>query len=50
MIHHNSGPRSQRWDKPKICGSECKEKLDLNPEQYLGKPAGTPKSGHGCWG
>jgi Cu+-exporting ATPase len=31
-----------------FCGSNCKEKFDLNPEQYLGKSAGTPKSGHGC--
>jgi Cu+-exporting ATPase len=33
-----------------FCGSKCKEKFDRNPEQYLGKPAGTPKSGHGCCG
>ena len=33
-----------------FCGSKCKEKFDLNPEQYLGKSAGTPKSGHGCCG
>ena len=32
-----------------FCGSKCKEKFDLNPEQYLGKAA-TPKSGHGCCG
>jgi P-type Cu+ transporter len=31
-----------------FCGSRCKEKFDLNPEQYLSKSAGTPKSGHGC--
>jgi Cu+-exporting ATPase len=31
-----------------FCGSNCKEKFDLNPEQYLGKSAGTPMSGHGC--
>jgi P-type Cu+ transporter len=31
-----------------FCGSGCKEKFDLNPEQYLSKSAGTPKSGHGC--
>ena len=31
-----------------FCGSNCKEKFDLKPEQYLGKSAGTPKSGHGC--
>jgi YHS domain-containing protein len=31
-----------------FCGSHCKEKFDLNPQQYLGKSAGTPKSGHGC--
>jgi len=33
-----------------FCGSKCKEKFDRNPEQYFGKPAGTPKSGHGCCG
>ena len=33
-----------------FCGSKCKEKFDLNPEQYLGKSAETPKSGHGCCG
>ena len=33
-----------------FCGSGCKTKFDLNPEQYLGKPAGMPKSGHGCCG
>jgi YHS domain-containing protein len=31
-----------------FCGSKCKEKFDLNPEQYSGKSAETPKSGHGC--
>ena len=31
-----------------FCGSKCKEKFDLNPEQYGGKYAGTPKSGQGC--
>ena len=33
-----------------FCGSKCKEKFDLNPEQYLDKPPGTPKSGRGCCG
>jgi Cu+-exporting ATPase len=33
-----------------FCGSKCKEKFDLKPEQYLGKSAGKPKSGHGCCG
>ena len=33
-----------------FCGSKCKEKFDFNPEQYLGKSAGTPKSSHGCCG
>ena len=33
-----------------FCGSKCKEKFDLNPEQYLGKSAATPESGHGCCG
>ena len=32
-----------------FCGSKCKEKFDLKPEQYVGKSAGTPKSG-GCCG
>jgi Cu+-exporting ATPase len=32
-----------------FCGSKCKEKFDLNAEQYLGKSAGTAKSG-GCCG
>jgi YHS domain-containing protein len=31
-----------------FCGSKCQEKFDLNPEQYLGKSAGKPQSGHGC--
>jgi Cu+-exporting ATPase len=31
-----------------FCGSTCKVKFDLNPEQYLGKSAGTPKSGCSC--
>jgi Cu+-exporting ATPase len=31
-----------------FCGSMCKEKFDLSPEQYLGKSAETAKSGHGC--
>ena len=31
-----------------FCGTKCKEKFDLNPEQYLGNSAGTPKGGHGC--
>jgi len=33
-----------------FCGFKCKEKFDLNPEQYVGKSAATPKSGHGCCG
>lgn len=31
-----------------FCGSSCKEKFDLNRDQYMGKPAGTPKSDRGC--
>jgi Cu+-exporting ATPase len=31
-----------------FCGSKCKEKFDLNPEQYLVKSAGAPKSGGCC--
>ena len=30
-----------------FCGSNCKEKFDLSPEQYLGKSAETA-GGHGC--
>ena len=33
-----------------FCGSKCKEKFDLSPEQYLGKSVEKPKSGHGCCG
>ena len=31
-----------------FCGSKCKEKFGLKPEQYLDKSSVTPKSGHGC--
>ena len=31
-----------------FCGAKCKEKFDLKPEQFVGKPAGTSKAGHGC--
>ena len=31
-----------------FCGSKCKESFDRNPEQYLGKSAGAPKSGCCC--
>ena len=31
-----------------FCGLKCKEKFDLNPQQYIGKSAGTPKSGPSC--
>jgi Cu+-exporting ATPase len=27
-----------------FCGPKCKEKFDLNPEQYLNKSAVSPKS------
>ena len=33
-----------------FCGLKCKEKFDLNPEQYSCKSAEMPKSGHGCCG
>ena len=33
-----------------FCGPKCKKEFDLKPEQYLGKAAGAPKSGHGCCG
>jgi len=32
-----------------FCGASCKEKFDLNPEQYVSQSAETPKSG-GCCG
>ena len=31
-----------------FCGSNCKKKFDLDPEQYLGKSAGTATNDHGC--
>lgn len=31
-----------------FCGSGCKQKFDLNPEQYSGKSASAQQSGHGC--
>ena len=31
-----------------FCGSKCKEKFDLNPEQYWDKSAAVPKSGGCC--
>jgi len=31
-----------------FCGAKCKEKFDHNPEQYLSKSAGTPKSSKSC--
>jgi len=31
-----------------FCGSKCKESFDLNPEQYVGQSAATPKNGQGC--
>lgn len=31
-----------------FCGSKCKEKFDLKPEQYLSKSSEAAKSGHGC--
>ena len=31
-----------------FCGSKCKEKFDVNPEQFLGQSSETPKSGQGC--
>lgn len=33
-----------------FCGFKCKEKFDLNPEQYLGESAGGLKSVKGCCG
>jgi Cu+-exporting ATPase len=31
-----------------FCGSKCKTKFDLNPDQYAGTAPRTPKSRHGC--
>lgn len=31
-----------------FCGSQCKQKFDLNPEQYLGQAGASHKTGHGC--
>lgn len=31
-----------------FCGTSCKEKFDLNPDQYLGTSGDTPKSGGCC--
>lgn len=31
-----------------FCSSKCKQKFDLNPEQYTNNSAGTPKSGGCC--
>jgi YHS domain-containing protein len=33
-----------------FCGSKCKEKFALTPEQNLDQSAGPPKSGGGCCG
>ena len=33
-----------------FCGTSCKEKFDLKPDQYLTQSAGAPKSGTGCCG
>ena len=32
-----------------FCGSNCKEKFDRDPEQYLGGSFGTPKAVRGLW-
>ncbi|MDP9051796.1 MAG: YHS domain-containing protein, partial [Acidobacteriota bacterium] len=31
-----------------FCGLNCKSSFDRNPEQYVGKSAGAPKSGSCC--
>ncbi len=31
-----------------FCGTSCKEKFDLDPTQYVGKPGEAPKSDEGC--
>jgi Cu+-exporting ATPase len=31
-----------------FCDSKCKETFDLNPQQYLGRPAGGSKGGSCC--
>lgn len=43
-----AGRTSYKGQMYYFCGAACKEKFDLKPEQYLGKAAGAPKSGHGC--
>ena len=27
-----------------FCGSDCKDRFDLNPEQYIGKAGGAPET------
>lgn len=43
-----AGQTEQKGQTYYFCGSSCKEKFDLNPEQYLSKSGETPKSGQGC--
>jgi Cu+-exporting ATPase len=31
-----------------FCGSNCKEKFDVNPEQFLRHSSDTPTGGQGC--
>ena len=33
-----------------FCALNCKEAFDAHPEQYAGKSATAPKSGHSCCG
>ncbi len=33
-----------------FCGTTCKQKFDLRPEDYTGRSAGAPKSDKGCCG
>ena len=33
-----------------FCGTHCKEKFDLNPQEYVGKSASSSKNVHGCCG
>jgi Cu+-exporting ATPase len=43
-----AGRSDYKGETYSFCGAKCKEKFDLNPEQYLHKSPGTPESGHSC--
>jgi YHS domain-containing protein len=48
-LAHAAGRIEHKFQTYYFCGVGCETKFDSNPEQYLGKSAGTPKSGHGCF-